>query len=95
MSLRVERNERTITVISDDKNAENALLGEALSAAAPQLLPAFDEAPFENGELRLDVGYEDWGSLLEALEAMDSDNPGVTGECVDQVDGWQRELDAA
>lgn len=94
MSLRVERDERNITIISDDRNAENAALGEALGVTAPHLLPAFDDAPFEDGELRFIVHQDDWQSLLEALEAMDGEAPGITGASIEQVEAWVKELEA-
>lgn len=96
MSLRVERDERTITVISDDRNAENALLGEAIEVAAPHLATAYNETPTaDDGELRFSVEPDDWQSLLEVLEAMEAEYPEAAGTAIEQVESWVRELDVA
>jgi hypothetical protein len=69
--LKVEHEGETMTVVSDDANAENAALSEAIDLAAPHLLKSYDEAPYDNGELRWKVGAEDWQSLIEALAALE------------------------
>lgn len=77
--LSIIRSDDTLTLVSDDKNAENASLGEALEAVAPHLLPDYLEADVgEDGLLRLGVGRDDWESLADVIEelgAMGSTNP--------------------
>lgn len=68
--LRAERDERTITIISDDANAENAALGDAIESAAPELVAGFNGTPVVDGELRFQVDQADWLSLMEALETL-------------------------
>lgn len=67
--IRVEQEGETITVISDDANAENAALGDAVDECAPHLLADFEGTDADgDGELHWKVRKADWNSLLEVLE---------------------------
>jgi hypothetical protein len=92
--LKIERDERTITVISDDKRAENAILQDAVEHVAPELLGAFNDAPVVNGELRWEVDQKDWLSLLEAIDVLGHDDnmdPAVAVEIYDEIETACRE----
>lgn len=68
--LRAEHDGDVITIITDDAQAENAVLGEAIDTAAPHLLESFEATAFADGELRWKVERADWPSLSEVLEAL-------------------------
>lgn len=79
----------TFTLTSDDKNAENAALGEAIDQAAPHLLKQFDETEADDdGQLILSFPREEWSSLLEILDSLDPDDvdPERSMAMADEVD---------
>lgn len=58
----------TFTLVSDDRNAENVLIGDAISECLPHLLPDFEDSPTDDeGLLRFAVKREDWAGLSDAL----------------------------
>lgn len=92
--LKIERAERTITVISDDANSENAILADAVEHAAPELLDAFNNTEFANGELRWEVDEKDGLSLLDVIDATSHDpamDPSTADEIYEQLDAICRE----
>lgn len=61
----------TFMLVSDDANAENALLQDVIEEAAPELLDSFAAAEVQDdGKLRFTVARADWPSLLDALDAL-------------------------
>lgn len=69
--LTIERREDFLVLISDDANAENAALSEAVGAAAPHMAEAFEQIKVgEDGRLRFAVQRDDWRSLLEVIEEL-------------------------
>lgn len=69
--LSITRNDDTLILLSDDENAENGFLEEAIDAAAPHLGERFEETKVgEDGLLRFSVGREDWESLADAIEEL-------------------------
>lgn len=69
--LTIERREDFLVLISDDANAENAALSEAVGAAAPHMAEAFEQIKVgEDGRLRFAVQRDDWSSLLEVVEEL-------------------------
>lgn len=92
--LKVEREGETITVISDDANAENVALGEALDQAAPHLLADYEDTETDgDGKLHWTVRKADWRSLAEAIEAMEGVNPTEQDEAVEAIMVAVRETD--
>lgn len=69
----------TFVLVSDDKNAENITLTEAIEVAAPQLLEAWEDTPAaDDGLIRFRVIKADWEGLrdvLEELGSLDGINP--------------------
>lgn len=91
--LKVEHQERTITVISDDAHGENVALGESIEFVAPQLAGAYAATPFEDGVLRWEVDQGDWENLLEVLEAVGlEDNPGVNPDELEEAHATVQKL---
>lgn len=91
--LKVEHQERTITVISDDAHGENVALQESIEFSAPQLVGAFKGTPMEDGELRWEVDQADWENLLEILEGLGlEDNPGVNPEELEEAHATVQKL---
>lgn len=61
----------TFTLVSDDQNAENIGLGEALDMAAPHLLKQFDDTEVDvDGNLSMDFPKDEWATLMEVIEAV-------------------------
>ena len=93
--ISVTRDERSFIVASDDANAENLALEEAVEMAAPHLLADFQATQVDNdGLLRWRVQREDWGSLLEILEALgvgDGINPDEVGAAIEEVEAATKE----
>lgn len=93
--LKVTRDERSFIVESDDANAENAGLEDAIGMAAPQLANDFEATPIDgDGMLRWRVQREDWQSLLEALEAMQMEgaaDPAELDEAIEQIEKATKE----
>jgi hypothetical protein len=77
VSIKIEHQERTVTVITDDANAENAAIADAVELAAPELLGSLNGTPMVDGEMRWEVDQADWGSLEEVLAGAgnESGNP--------------------
>lgn len=92
--LKVEHDGETMTVVSDDANAENVALSEAIDLAAPHLLKSYDEAPFDGNELRWKVGVADWPSLIEALAALEEADldPTEVDEAITVVETAQKQV---
>lgn len=84
--LRVEQVGEVITVISDDENAENAALAEALGHAAPHLLESYESTDTDgSGGLRWPVRHADWRSLAEAIEMMEGIDPYEQDEAATKI----------
>lgn len=84
--LRIEQVGEIITVISDDENAENAALAEALEHAAPHLLESFESTDTDgSGGLRWAVRHADWRSLAESIEMMEGVNPYEQDEATTKI----------
>jgi len=91
--LKVEHQERTITVISDDAHGESIALGESIEFVAPQLAGAYYGTLTEDGELRWQVDQGDWENLLEVLEAVGlEDNPGVNPDELEEAHATVQKL---
>lgn len=93
--LKVTRDERSFIVESDDANAENAALEDAIGMAAPQLANDFESTPTDaDGVLRWRVQREEWQSLIEVLEAMQMEgttNPDELEEAIQEIDKATKE----
>jgi hypothetical protein len=84
--LKVEREGDVFTVISDDENAENVAIGEALENAAPHLLESYEATDTDgDGTLRWPVRKEDWRSLAEAIEIIEGVNPEEQDQAATQI----------
>lgn len=84
--LKAQREGETITVVSDDGNAENVALGEAIDLQAPHLLADYEATDTDgNGELHWTVRKEDWRSLIDVLEATEGVNPNELDEAIEIV----------
>lgn len=83
--LKVEHEGETMTVVSDDANAENVALSEAIDLAAPHLLKSYNDAPYDGRELRWKVGVADWQGLIEALAALEGGDAMVDPTEVDEA----------
>lgn len=77
--LRIEKADDTITFVSDDKNAENNMLGDAINEGAPHLLGAFEDTPMDDDDLlKFSVARDEWSSVLEILDLLEVPYEGVT-----------------
>jgi hypothetical protein len=85
--LNIERTTpETFTFVSDDANAENAVLGDAVSEAAPHLLSSYGQTEVgDDGLLRWEVGAEEWPSLLEIIDIIDADLPDAYEEVEEAI----------
>lgn len=68
--LKAELEGDIITIVTDDRLAENAALADAINDAAPHLLESFEATGMEDGELRWKVERDEWPSLVEVLDAL-------------------------
>lgn len=69
--ISITRNDDTLVLASDDQNAENMALQEAILAAAPHLSEAFMDTPVgDDGVLRFVVHKADWEALGEVVEEL-------------------------
>lgn len=66
---------KTVVVISDDANGENAALVDGLQEFWPDLALMFENAPFENGQLRVKLEPEVIGDFMDFLDADFYDTP--------------------
>jgi hypothetical protein len=92
--LKVVRDERSFVLESDDANAENLALQEAIEMAAPHLTADFEStSPDADGVLRWRVQREDWEALVEVLEALTFEdvNPEEVGEAIALVEAAAKE----
>ena len=92
--LKAVRDERSFIVESDDANAENLALDEAINMAAPHLYNEFHAlAPEVDGVLRWRVQREDWEALLEVLEALSFEevNPEEVDEMMEEISAAVKE----
>lgn len=64
-----------VYVVSDDGNAENANLSDAVELAAPHLVDEFNGTPVENGLLKWRVPHAEYDSLLEVFDALEGCDP--------------------
>lgn len=69
--IRFEKTDNTITFVTDDKNAELALLDDA---GFGDLVAAFDDAEMTDGELRVDLPDDD-DTLEEIIEMIGDFDP--------------------
>lgn len=88
--LKTEHEGEVITLISDDANAENAAIGEAVDKAAPHLLAVYDEIPVDDeGTLRWKFPVNEWTSLMEILDDLsnrDGVNPDEANDAYEVVE---------
>jgi hypothetical protein len=93
--LRIDRlNEDTLTLVSNDANAENVLVQDAAEGMDfPELGDIWAQAePDENGLLCADFSHELWADLQELLEGVDApDAPG----CIEAIVQARKARDAA
>lgn len=84
----------TFTFVSDDANAENAVLGDAIEEAAPQFSDDFSAtSPGTDGMLRFDFTHDHWEPLADVIEAL------ALGEMppasMEDLDRWEQMVKAA
>lgn len=75
-----------VYVVTDDANAENAALDEAVDLAAPHLHEDFTNTDYADGELRWRVGRSDYSALLEVLDSLEGCNPEEVDEAITLVE---------
>jgi hypothetical protein len=94
--LRVEdiEGEDAVVVISDDANAENAALDDAVNAMAPHLYDDFSGTGLDaENMLRWRVERSEYSSLLEVLEGLeDGPDPGEVEEAINFMEIKSKEV---
>lgn len=93
--LRIEEVEgwESLNVISDDANAENAALDEAIMDAAPHLHADFVALELtDKGLLVWRVERSEYDSLLEVLDALDGVNPDDIENAMEIVEQKRKEV---
>lgn len=70
--LRIDKQDDTITFVSDDKAAENQYLQDAIEEGAPHLLDAYEKTEVgDDGLLKFSVARDDWSSVLEIIDLLE------------------------
>lgn len=75
--LKIEEIEgaEALYVVTDDENAENAALDEAIMEMAPHLHEDYIKTDVEYGVLKWRVQRSEYNSLLEVLDALEGIDP--------------------
>lgn len=82
-----------LMVISDDANAENMALNDAVELVAPHLHQDFSNVEVdENGLLQWRVERAEWDSLLEVLDSLEDIDPDEQGAAALFVEGKTKEV---
>lgn len=88
MMLRIDKEDDTITFVSDDADGENMALQDAIAEAAPHLLDDFEGTDVgDDGLLKFGVQRDDWSSVLEVMDALSPviQLEGVSDEEIDRA----------
>lgn len=94
--LKVERDDaETMVLVSDDANAENAAIQEAVEEGAPHLLENFESCEVgDDGLLRWKLPAPEWSSLMEVLDLLSNSltvNPEDANAAFDVVEAAHQE----